>query len=113
MNTQTLKQSEAQNGSLKQGLTLLNTMVKRFWRYRKGLQLQFESDNVSSWTLKGTAYSIVREQGVYFSVIGQHRVSNTFTKIDDCIKDAKRMDEHKVMQLATMICDIRMKNLKK
>lgn len=105
MNTQAIKQSETQNGQSTQEPTWLDTMVKRAWRFRHGLKVQFESEKVSSWTLTGTPYSIVKENGEYFSVIGQNRVSDTFTNVEECIKDAKRLDTHKVMQLAIMICE--------
>lgn len=105
MKTMNIEQSEAQIGELQQEPTWLDTMGKRLWRFRHGLELQFESDNVKSWTLKGTPYSIVKENGVYFSVIGQNRVSDTFKKIEECIKDAKRLDVYKVMQIAIMISD--------
>lgn len=105
MNTTAQKQSITLNGLSKQLQTTFDGMVKSLWRYKHGLELQFESENVSSWTLKGTPYNIVKEAGEYFSVIGQNRVSNTFKTVTECIKDAKRLDTHKVMQLAIMICE--------
>lgn len=110
------EQSTTSNGVLKQLQTKLDGTVKSLWKFRHGLETQFESEQVSSWTLKGTPYNIVREDGQYFSVIGQNRVSDTFKNVKDCIKDAKRLDTHKVMQLAIMICEEnarRTKNTKK
>lgn len=80
-------------------------MGKSVWRFSHGLEIQFESDKVKSWTLKGTPYNIVYEDEQYFSVIGQNRVSDTFNKISDCIADAKRIDHQKIMQLSIMICE--------
>lgn len=105
MKAQTLENTEKQHGVLQHVQTWLDTTVKQFWRYRHGLELQFESDTVKSWTLKGTPYNIVNEAGEYFSVIGQNRVSDTFENIKDCIKDAKRIDHQKIMQLSIMICE--------
>lgn len=116
MKSETIKQSERQIGLSSHAITWLDTTVKSLWRFKHGLSLQFESETVSSWTLKGTPYSIVKEAGEYFSVIGQNRVSNTFDNVKECIKDAKRLDAHKVMQLAIMICEEkerRNKNTKK
>lgn len=112
MKTQILKNTETQTGALKHAQTWLDTIAKQTWRYKNGLELQFESDNVSSWTLKGTPYSIVKEGGEYFSVIGQNRVSNAFKTIKECIKDAKRLDTHKVMQLALMMVEEKLKRTK-
>lgn len=105
MKTQALENTKEQHGVLQNVQTWLNTTVKRAWRYKHGLELQFESETVNSWTLKGTPYNIVHEQGEYFSVIGQNRVSDTFNNIKECIKDAKRIDHQKIMQLSIMICE--------
>lgn len=105
MKTETLKQSETQTGLLSQGLTSLNTMVNNTLNYCKGIETVIKSENIKVWKLKGTPYNIVKENGEYFSIIGQNRVSNSFKTQKECIEDAKRLDANKVMQLAIMIAE--------
>lgn len=113
MNTITQKQSTTLSGTLKQLQTTFDTMVKSVWKYKHGLELKVQSDTVEMYSLKGTPYAIVKEQGKWFSIIGQNRVGNNYDTAKDCIKDAKRIDAHKILQLAIMVCDEKQRQSKK
>lgn len=106
MNTMNLKQSETQNGASKQEPTWLSITVRSIsnWIFDKkleikGLELRHKSEQTEGYKVLGTPYQVIKENGYWFTVIGKIRTSGDFETQKEAVKDAKRLDISKVMEL--------------
>lgn len=93
-------------GNIHTEQTLLNTMVNKVSNYIRekklniqGLEIKVISEQTTMYKVKGTPYTIVQENGVYFNLIGKVRTSQDFTTIKEALKEAKRFNIEKVMEL--------------
>lgn len=102
----TTQNTTATHGNSHIGLTIYNTTIKKVLNWisdkqleMQGLELRHKSDQTEAYKVLGTPYQIIKEKNVWFTVIGKIRTSEDFYTKKEAIKDAKRLDIDKVMEL--------------
>lgn len=85
-------------------------MVKRLSNWYKdkklaiqGLELRYKSDQIEAYVVLGTPYQIIKENNVWFTVIGKIRTSPDFYTRKEAVKDAKRFNLEKVMEVVEIM----------
>jgi len=80
-----------------------STSVELLDKVDSSNELKFE-------TIEGTPFTVVNENNEYFSIIGNHRITETFLSKEICIEETKKITWDRIVQViwavATKINDI-------
>lgn len=71
------------------------------------LEMVYESEAVTAWTIKNTPFTILKEEEEqYFLTMGKYRLSeDAFETIEEALKDSERQDWMRVMEIIQLLIE--------